>query len=411
MLNYISNHEGGVDIRTLLTAVSRAYTQGAQIIQRAKILIDLFYCNNHSYVARKHNTSRKTVGKWNDRFLKFINESWSLNWDQRTKIKAIVSILSDAPRTGTVPKFDEKVACRVMALAVRDPEEFGRKITHWSLTELTDEVIEQQIVESIDRSTVGRILQNADIRPHKLKYWLNPKIECEKQHLLEIEEVCTTYKKLANDPSTIVYSTDEKTGIQALETINPVKKVRIGSPEKKEYEYTRHGTLCLIPSFNVATGCIDTYTISETRDENDFASHIRKTLEYASRKDKNIVWVMDQLNTHKSEALVRLFAEYNGITEDLGAKRKSGILESMKTRKAFLEDKSHRVRIVYTPKHCSWLNQVEIWFGILTRKLLKRLSCTSKAELRIHITEFIEYFNENLAKPYRWTYAGKGLKV
>ena len=374
-------------------------------------MIDLFVYKNHSYIARKRETSRKTVGKWEGRFLRFINESWKVDWEERTKTKALIAILSDAPRGGTTPKFDEKVACKVMALAVRDPEKLGRKITHWSLTELTAEVIKQKIVKSIDRSTVGRILQNADIRPHKLKYWLNPKVECETQHSLEIEEVCNTYKKLANSSHTIVYSTDEKTGIQALETIHEVKKVKAGSPEKREYEYSRHGTLCLTPSFNVRTGRIDSYTIAETRDENDFASHIRKTLEFAVGQGKDIVWVMDQLNTHKSETLVRLFAEYNGIKDELGVKGKSGILKSMETRKAFLEDKSHSIRIVYTPKHCSWLNQVEIWFGILTRKLLKRLSCLSKEDLRKHIEEFIEYFNEELAKPYKWTYAGKALKV
>lgn len=381
------------------------------MVQRARIVLDLLDLQSNTQVARNHKTSRKAVGKWKARFFTFLELNWDAELDQRSKIRTIICTLSDAPRSGAPLKFDENVTCQIMALAVRDPRETGRSISHWSLTELTDEVIKRGIVDSIDRSTVGRMLQQADIRPHKLKYWLHPKIECEEQYAAEVKEVCEVYKELTKDPDTAVYSTDEKTGIQALEAITPTKPVEAGSVAKQEYEYIRHGTLCLIPSFNVKAGTVDSYTISETRDENDFSGHIRKTLAAAVKKNKNVVWVMDQLNTHKSESLVRLFAEYNGINDDLGQKGKSGILKSMATRKAFLEDKSHEIRIVYTPKHCSWLNQVEIWFGILSRKLLKRLSCKSKDELRTHLEEFIEYFNKHLAKPYRWTYEGKALKV
>ena len=214
-----------------------------------------------------------------------------------------------------------------------------------------------------------------------------------------------------NNDNTIVLSTDEKTGIQALETINPPKPMQASSPVKIEFEYKRHGTLCLTPSFNIKTGCIDTYTIAETRDEKDFAGHVSNTVKNALLNHKYIILVMDQLNTHKSETLVKLLAFFNGVTEDLGKKGESGVLKSMKTRQVFLEDTSHNVRIIYTPKHCSWLNQVEIWFGVLARKLLKGLSCKSKDELKKHIEEFITYFNLHLAKPYKWTYEGKALKV
>ena len=118
---------------------------------------------------------------------------------------------------------------------------------------------------------------------------------------------------------------------------------------------------------------------------------------------------MDQLNTHKSEALVRLVADQCGLKEDLGIKGKSGILHSMETRAAFLQDKNHRVRFVYTPKHASWLNQVEIWFSILMRKLLRRGSFTSKENLRERILAFIDYFNSTMAKAFKWTYTGRPL--
>lgn len=127
--------------------------------------------------------------------------------------------------------------------------------------------------------------------------------------------------------------------------------------------------------------------------------------------DATWIFVLDQLNTHKSEALVRLVAERCRIADDLGTKGKKGILETMATRKTFLEDPDHRIRFVYTPRHTSWLNQVEIWFSILARRALKRASFPSLESLEQRLIEFINYFNAVLAKPFRWTYAGKPLRA
>jgi transposase len=167
--------------------------------------------------------------------------------------------------------------------------------------------------------------------------------------------------------------------------------------------------LCLTPSFDIVTRKIIHHTIDETRDEIDFYEHIRNTVETSPKS--TWIFVADQLTTHKSESLVRYVAEQCGIKEDLGKKRKIGILENVKSRHAFLTDSSHRIRFVYTPKHCSWLNQVEIWFGILSRKLINRGNFTSKDDLREKLNRFIDYFNEKLAKPYKWTYEGKAMMV
>lgn len=177
--------------------------------------------------------------------------------------------------------------------------------------------------------------------------------------------------------------------------------------ERIEFEYRRHGTLCLIANFEVATGHVIESTIGPTRTEEDFSAHIERTID----TDPNAPWifVVDQLNTHKSEALVRLVAERCGIDADLGVKGKEGVLETMATRKVFLEDPDHRIRLVYTPRHASWLNQVEIWFSILARRALKRASFSSVEALENRLTKFIDYFNAVLAKPFRWTYAGKPL--
>ena len=123
------------------------------------------------------------------------------------------------------------------------------------------------------------------------------------------------------------------------------------------------------------------------------------------------VFVSDQLNTHVSEGLVKLVAERRAIDIDLGIKGRSGVLHTMPTRKAFLEDATHRIRFVYTPRHASWLNQIELWFSILARKLLRRSSFGSLEDLKTRVEKFIAYFNAVLAKPFRWTYTGRVLQA
>ncbi|MCI0526709.1 MAG: transposase [Nitrospira sp.] len=206
-----------------------------------------------------------------------------------------------------------------------------------------------------------------------------------------------------------VVSTDEKTGIQALERIHPTRPMAPGYVERQEFEYKRHGTQSLIANLEVATGKVIHPSIGETRTEEDFVAHIGRTVD----RDPEGEWIfiVDRLNTHQSESLVRLVAKRCEISEDLGVKGKSGILESMPSRAAFLEDTDHRIRFVYTPKHSSWLNQIEIWFSILVRRLLKRGSFQSVGELRDRISGFIDYFNKTVAKPFKWTYAGRPLTI
>ena len=199
-------------------------------------------------------------------------------------------------------------------------------------------------------------------------------------------------------------------GIQALERRVPDLPLRPGKVQRREFEYIRHGTQTLIANLDVATGQIIMPSCGDTRTEADFATHIERTIAddpEARRWD----FVVDGLNTHKSETLVRLVTKHEGLDIDLGKKGKQGVLKSMKTRAAFLSNQEHKIVFHYTPKHASWMNQVEIWFSILWRKLLKRASFKSKADLKARLLEFICYFNRTMAKPFKWTYTGKVLTV
>jgi hypothetical protein len=221
-----------------------------------------------------------------------------------------------------------------------------------------------------------------------------------------VAAICQLYEQAPTllEQGIHLVSTDEMTGIQALERADRTLPMKPGRIEYQEFEYIRHGTLSLIANLEIATGTAIAPTIGPTRTEYDFANHIANTIE--TNPDDEWIFLVDQQNIHKSASLVRLVAACCQIDTDLGVKEQKGILKSMESRAAFLSDASHRIRFVYIPKHTSWLNQIECWFSILVRRLLRRASFSSTVQLSERILEFIDYFNRTMSKPFQWKYKG-----
>jgi hypothetical protein len=286
----------------------------------------------------------------------------------------------------------------------------GVPITHWSHTDLAAAAVQLDIVNTISPSHVGRLLRELAIKPHLSRYWLFAQVDPVEfsRSSIEISGLYLQAPTLLRQGTHLV-SIDEKTGIQAIERNHPSLPTRPGLPEKIEFEYQRHGTLGLIAGFHVATGRVVCPRLGPTRTEEDLAQFIEELIAYYA--NQSLVVVLDNLNTHKSEALVRLVAQHCCPGAHLGKKGRRGTLKNMKSRAAFLTDPAHRIRFVYTPKHCSWLNQIEIWFGILSRKVLRRGSFRSTQELRERILAFIEHFNATMAKAFKWTYTGRPLQA
>ena len=398
----------------LLETICNAPTASSQLRQRATIVLSAFRKRSNEEIATEVGLSRRQVSIWRRR--------WADAWDRLIRIectqsqaalrRAVEQVLRDEPRAGSPGKFTPEQIVEILAVACEPPKKSGRPITHWTAHELADEVVKRGIVPSISVTQVGRYLREAALQPHKKRYWLNTREKDPVVFRQRVEAVCDTYREapaLARDQGTHTISTDEMTGLQALERSAPSQPMTYGRPERIESEYTRHGTLTLIGNFSVTTGELIAPTIGPTRTELDFVEHIARTV--ATDPEAGWVFVVDNLNIHSSEMLVRFVAKACGIEEPLGRKNVRGILKSVASRQAFLSEKSHRIRFVYTPKHSSWLNQIETVFGVIMRKVIRRGSFTSVDDLESKLSNFIEYFNRVFAQPFHWTYTGRPLRV
>jgi transposase len=314
----------------ILIALRDARTSPKHLAQRAAIVLLGFQKVRNEEIAVEIGVGRHQVGLWRRR--------WQDDWERLTKIecgesravleRAIRQTLSDAPRPGSPGKFTAEQIAQIFALACEPPENSGRPITHWTHAELADEAMKRGIVESISATRIGELLREAKLQPHKTRYWLNTKEKDPQAFQEQVETVCQTYLEApqqASEHGTHTISTDEMTGIQALQRIAATKPMQPGRPVRVEFEYKRHGTQTLIANLEVTTGELVTPTIGATRTDEDFARHVATTV--AADPEAPWVFVVDQLNVHSSETLVRYVADACGIDEPLGKKRQSGRAE------------------------------------------------------------------------------------
>ena len=308
--------------QVLLEGLSRSRTVSKSISQRATIVLLGFQGLLNEQISLQVGMNRQQVGVWRQRW----RDAWDALclWectDSHRLRGGILEVLSDAPRPGAPGTFTAEQVSEIVALACEPPELSGRPINRWTLRELRDEAIGRGIVQTISIAQLGRYLQQVAVQPHRSKIWLNTTEKDPEKFQREVENVCQTYlqapgKAAARGTHTV--SVDEATSLQAIERNAPDKPVQPDSVTKQEFEYTRHGTTTLTAGLDVVTGEIVAPTLEATRTEPEFVQHIARTVD--SDPAGEWIFVVDCLNTHASESLVKWVAEACGLADDLGKK-------------------------------------------------------------------------------------------
>lgn len=373
------------EVKKKLKKLSTSRTEESRLVERAKMVLKYLEGKSFSAIARELGTTRLTVSLWVKRF----------------KESPSISSLQDNYRSGTPPSIPPSAKALLVALACSRPcdvkglkteaeileaslsqgldqekekkDEKGEKNSHsaeeifWTLEELTKKV-EEVSGQKISKSYAGKILKNLDIRPHKKKMWLHSP---DPDFLEKVKAICGIY--LNPDEEETVICVDEKTGMQATEKKYETTAAAPGVPVREEYEYIRHGTQTLIAGFDIRTGQV--YSVCQkTRTADDLLDFMENL---SQQIDGKITIIWDNLNIHKGKR----WDEFN-------------------------ERHGGRFSFIYTPLHASWLNQIEIWFGILHRKILRGGSFGSECDLKNKVSDFIENWNLNNKKAFNWKFNG-----
>jgi transposase len=371
--------------RSDLQALMRAHSTPQSLALRARLVLRAadFDRPTNLAISRELNCDNRTAGKWRRRYADLG-----------------LSGLQDAVRSGRPQAIASPTRVQVISVASTLPEDHHRTVTRWTLDEIVTTLLETLNTSPISRSSIWRILQDVDLKPHKSEYWLNSHDE---DFDAKAQSICQLYAKALEsyEQGRLLICCDEKTGMQVRERKAPTKPAQPGRRERREHEYIRHGTRVLINSLAVATGQI-AWTIGATRKATDFVAHLKRAYQTLPRM-KRYDWVMDNLNTHWSLDVCRLVARWCRVPFE-PKKLKKG-----PQRRAFLSDPSHRHVFHFTPKHGSWLNQAELFFGVLNRRFLAHGSFCGRRDFERRLERFLSDYNARHAHPYRWTYTGEPL--
>jgi transposase len=331
-------------------------------------------------------------------------------------VNALSSTASADSKTPLVPAdpgaFPPDERLLVITLASSKTEDHDTPDTAWSLDELARTLVNESHHRAMSRATIQRILAAADLKPHQSVYWLNshdPDFDTKAQ------SICQLYRqaKALAEKGRLVLSCDEKTGMQILQRKYPTQPpqpgildhngqlLHPGKPAKREFEYIRHGTRCLLTTFCVPTGEV-VWDLGPTRTSQDWANHLQHVRQHFPDQ-QGYDWVVDNLNTHWSLDVCRLVADWCQIPLVEKA------LRTGRQRRAFLSDASHKHVFHFTPIHGSWLNQVELFFSVMSRRFLKRADFANATDFEERLRRWLEVYNFHHAHPYRWTYTGQPL--
>jgi transposase len=369
------------DLQTLVRAHSTPQALGL----RARIILRAAEADQPTNltISRDLNCSNHTVGKWRRRY---VNQG--------------LNGLHDASRPGRPRIIAASTRVRVISVASDLPQNQNRPVTRWTLDEIVATLSDTFELDAISRASVCRILQEVDLKPHQSEYWLNSHDD---DFDAKAHAICQLYTQARAfyEQGRLVVCCDEKTGMQILERKAPTKPAQRGRRERREHEYMRHGTRVLINSLAVATGQI-AWSIGKTRKIPDFVAHLQRAYRLLPRMQR-YDWVLDNLNTHWSLEICRLVARWCKVPFEPHQ------LKHGAQRRAFLRDSNHRHVFHFTPKHGSWLNQAELFFGVLQRRFLARGSFRSAREFEDRLKQFLQDYNTRHAHPYRWTYTGEPL--
>lgn len=342
--------------RRRLRRETQMRTNEYRFVLRRRIVLLAADGHGNTAIARLLSVTRDMVQRWRHRF--FVHR---------------LAGLDERPRAGRPPRLTSLERHEVVAMACRDPGDFGVQRTHWSISSITQAALATGRVREISETSVGTILRDADIRPYRFRMWLfsrDPLFDVKMRDIVQLYTVCSPRGE-------VVLSIDEKTSIQALERPAPTLRPRIGQEGRFEFEYVRHGTTCLFACFNVGTGRVLGWC-NPTRTQQDFLAYLDRVADAYPRGRVHLV--MDNLNTHTSEAT-----------------------------RSWNRRHRNRFQFHFTPTHASWLNQVEIWFSILHRQCLKLGDFYSVEHLQLRIQRFIDYWNHH-AHPFQWTWKGYPLR-